>query len=105
MTMLPAACIRGLDVYRGQDMSERCGQEMNGFQRVFVTNGTAHVPDKAVYVTNGTTIPPQRFVIVVNLSGLPHDVRVFVTNGTATQPQEAVFMSNIDDLRALGFPG
>lgn len=105
MTILPEAWIRCLDVYLGQVMSGRCGQEMNGYQRVFVTNGTAQVPDKAVYVTNGTTIPPQRFVIVTNLSKLPHDVRVFVTNGTAIQPQEAVFVSNFDDLRALGFPG
>lgn len=105
MTMLPEAWMRGLDVYPGQDRSGRCGQEMNGFQRVFVTNGTAQVPDKAVYVTNGTTIPPQRFVIVTNLSSLPHDVRVFVTNGTAIPPQEEVFVSNFDDLRALGFRG
>jgi hypothetical protein len=95
----------GVDAYLRQETAGRCRQGMNGFERVFVTNGTAQTPEKAVFVTNGTNIQPQRFVIVTNRSGIPHDVRVFVTNGTRVQPQEAVFVSNLDDLRALGFRG
>jgi hypothetical protein len=102
-----ATSIRGL-VGKDEWLREIVGrrrQWMNGFERVFVTNGTSQTPQKAVFVTNGTDIQPQKFVIVTNLSGLPHDARVFVTNGTATPPQEAVFVSNFDDLRRLGFRG
>lgn len=94
-----------MDASPPQGVARRRRQRVNGFERVFVTNGTPQTPEKAIFVTNGTTVKPQRFVIVINRTSVPHDVRVFVTNGTTIQPQEAVFVSNFDDLRALGFRG